>query len=195
MGENDDLLNYPVLVLNKLFMTLKITTVKHAFVLLYKGNAEVVDKENGSYVLYKFEDWVKVNGNTNGPYIKTPRYSLSLPKIIRLRSDAKPHLKTVKLSKKNVFIRDHYTCQYCGKSYPHNKLTIDHVIPRSRGGNTTWENVVTACHYCNIKKGDKHPSEVHMQLLKKPTRPDGITFAKNLKIPPTYVGYWKDFVI
>ncbi len=194
MDDNDDLLNYPVLVLNRFFVSLKVTTVKHAFILLYKGSAEVVDKDKGGYNLYKFEDWVKVEAKLNGPCINTPRYSILLPKIIRLKSDAWPHLKSIKLSKKNVFLRDHYTCQYCGKSYAQNKLTIDHVIPRSRGGTTTWENVVTACHYCNIKKGDRHLMEANMQLLKKPSKPDSITFVKHLKIPSTYMNYWGDFI-
>ncbi len=194
MSENDEVLNYPVLMLNRLFMALKVTTVKHAFILLFKGNAEVIEKQNGSYTLYRFEDWVKVNDNVNGPCIKTPRYSLSLPKIIRVKSDARPYLKTVKLCKKNVFIRDHYICQYCGKNYTQNKLTIDHVLPRSRGGATIWENVVTACHYCNIKKGDKQPAEANMQLLKKPSKPDSLTFVKHLKIPYIYMSHWQDFV-
>lgn len=193
MNNGDDLLNYPVLVLNKLFMTLKITTVRHAFVLLYKGRAEVVDKENDSYMLYKFDEWAQANGK-NGLCIRTPNLVLSLPKIIRVRSEAKPRLKTVKLSKKNVFLRDQYVCQYCGKNYIQSKLTIDHVIPRSRGGTTTWENVVTACNFCNVKKGDKLPTDVGMKLLKNPAIPDSITFVRDLRIPKMYTNFWTDFV-
>lgn len=193
MDSNDDVLNYPVLVLNRLFMTLKVTTVRHAFVLLYKGSAEVVNKEEDGYALYKFDEWVKTNGK-NGLCIRTPTMVLSVPKIIRVKSDVRPHMKMVKLSKRNVFLRDQYTCQYCGKSYIQSKLTIDHVIPRSRGGATTWENVVTACNFCNIKKGDKLLSEAGMKLLKKPANPDGITFVKNLKIPKMYLNFWEDFV-
>ncbi len=193
MDNGDNLLSYPVLVLNKLFMALRVTTVRHAFVLLYKGRAEVVDKENDSYMLYNFDEWARANGK-NGLCIRTPSLVLSLPKIIRVKSDARPRLKAVKLSKKNVFLRDEYICQYCGKNYPQSKLTIDHIIPRCRGGATTWENVVTACNFCNIKKGDKLPTEAGMKLLKNPTMPDSITFVKNLKIPKIYANFWRDFV-
>lgn len=193
MENGGDLLNYPVLVLNRLFMALKVTTVRHAFVLLYKGSAEVVDKENDSYMLYKFDEWARANGK-NGFYIRTPSLVLSVPKIIRVKSDAKPHMRVVKLSKRNIFLRDHYTCQYCGKSYIQSKLTIDHVVPRSRGGTTTWKNVVTACNFCNVKKGDKLLTEAGMKLLKEPTTPDSITFVRNLKIPQMYMNFWKDFV-
>jgi 5-methylcytosine-specific restriction endonuclease McrA len=194
-GSNkNDVLSYPVLMLNKLFMTLRVTTVRNAFTLLYKGSAEVVDKENGAYVLYSFDEWIKVSNKVNGYFINTPTLKLSIPKIIRVKSEAKPYLKNIKLTKKNVFQRDSYICQYCGKSFPPSKLTVDHLIPRSRGGATCWENVVTACKNCNIKKGDRLPQEVNMHPIKKPVRPDSITFVKNLKIPKMYLQYWLDFV-
>lgn len=135
-----------VLVLNASYEPLNITSWRRAVILLLKGKAEQIE-HNGKMVS---ED-------------------LPLPTVIRLRSYVKIPYKEISLSRRNVLHRDSYTCQYC--SDRRHDLTIDHIIPRSRGGADTWDNVVAACLRCNVKKGDRTPREASMPLLTTPRRP------------------------
>ncbi len=135
-----------VLVLNASYEPLNITNWKRAVVLLLKGKAEQLE-HNGKYVYEK----------------------LPLPSVIRLRQYVKVPHKEIPLTRRNILERDRYTCQYCGYRGEH--LTIDHVIPRSRGGGDTWENLVTACVRCNIKKGNRTPKEANMSLSRQPRKP------------------------
>lgn len=135
-----------VLVLNASYEPLNITTWRRAIVLLLKGKAEEIE-HNG----------------------KLLREDLSLPTVIRLRSYVKMPYKEISLSRRNVLHRDNYTCQYCG--IKRHDLTIDHIVPRSRGGGDQWDNVVAACLKCNVKKGGHTPREAGMPLLTIPRRP------------------------
>lgn len=137
-----------VLVLNASYEPLNITSWRRAIILLIKGKAEQVE-HNGHMLAADFP----------------------LPSVIRLRSYVKIPYKEINLSRWNVMHRDNYTCQYCGDRG--RDQTIDHVIPRSRGGGDTWENVVAACVRCNVKKGDRTPKEAGMQLMTQPKRPSG----------------------
>ena len=108
--------------------------------------------------------------------LRTTRDSFQFPSVIRLRSYIRLPYSKVVLSRRNVMRRDNFECQYCGKK---SALTIDHVIPKSRGGKDTWENLTTACERCNVKKGNKTPKEAQMPLLTKPYRPVPITFFRD----------------
>lgn len=141
-----------VLLLNNECEPLHITSWKRAIVLLIKGKAEYVEK------LEEVEDFIQIDDS----YI---------PKTIKLTYDvAVPELE-LPFSRENVFFRDEYTCQYCGRKFPSNELTLDHVFPKSRFGPDIWENIATCCKECNQKKADRTPKEAGMKLLKRPDRP------------------------
>jgi len=121
----------------------------------------------------------------NDDYIQGPNYAYEIPCVIKVNKFIKAHKQLVKFSRKNLFLRDNYTCQYCGEMCPINKLTYDHVIPKSKWSSkyspTSWENIVTACYMCNRKKGDRTPQQANMKLLLEPNRPKF-----NLKYLPWY---------
>ncbi len=116
------------------------------------------------------------------------------PAVIRLLRFIRNNHAAIKFSRKNIFLRDNYTCQYCGKRFEPKDLTFDHIIPRSRGGITEWSNIVTSCIKCNLKKGDRLPEEINMQPRKRPSRPNGMyIFMLHLGIntPPDL---WRDYM-
>ncbi len=162
-------MKHSVLVLNQNYEAISICTVRRAFLLVFLKKAELIDALEGEYI----------------------RSSLNLyeiPSIIRLKNYVKvPHRK-VALSRVNIFRRDGERCVYCGTT---KNLTLDHVIPRSKGGVDSWENLVTACHSCNSKKGNRTPEEAGMPLLQKPFKPSYIFFMRefNGKIRETWKPY------
>ena len=99
-----------------------------------------------------------------------------VPRVIILVTYDRFPRRTVKFSRLNILLRDDHTCQYCGRRLARSRLNLDHVIPRSRGGHTTWENIVTSCHPCNHKKGGRTPKEAHMKLIRRPFRPKTVPF-------------------
>ena len=126
--------------------------------------------------------------------IKGVSLNVKQPAVIRLRSLVRSNHANVKFSRRNIFLRDGYICQYCGESFDAKHLTCDHIIPKSRGGITEWGNIVTCCNRCNRKKGDKLPDEVKMFPRKRPSRPNGFyMFMLHLgvAVPPPY---WKDYL-
>lgn len=115
-----------------------------------------------------------------------------MPSVVRLIRAFRRHRKRVKFSKQNVFARDRWRCQYCGTKAPISDLTYDHMLPRSRGGKTCWENIVTACRDCNARKADRTPEEAGMKPRKRPERPNWVpVFSVNVSqnIPDT----WRDY--
>lgn len=142
-------LNNLCLVLNQNYEPISITRIKRAICLVYAGKAEIVEK-------YSF-------------YIHTVKEKFIAPSVLRLLYFANIRRYNIPLNKKNIFKRDNYTCQYCGKR--EGPFTIDHVIPKKKGGEESWENLVTCCIKCNNKKGDKTPSEAKMKLIRKPKKP------------------------
>ena len=103
--------------------------------------------------------------------VHSPTVTYRLPSVIKLNRFFKPIPRKVKFSRHNLFSRDNYTCQYCHKTFPAHQLTYDHVVPRSKGGNTTWTNVVTSCQRCNLRKGNKPLHALNVELLNKPVEP------------------------
>ncbi len=163
-----DVLGTPVLVLNRLFEPVQVTTAKRAFVLLYGGVAQALDEEGETY---DFDLWRGLPVRESDEGLPIVGGSLRVPRVLHLlRYDRQPRA-TVRLTRKNLMLRDSHQCQYCGKRPPIRDLNIDHVLPRSRGGDDTWENLVTACRVCNLRKGWKTPEEANMRLARRPFRP------------------------
>lgn len=144
-------LTAPVLVLNLNYVPVNVCTVRRAIVLVAKGKAELLELRSET------------------SQIRTYNASLEAPSIIRLVYLVKRPFAPRRLSKKEVFLRDHYTCQYCGKRSQN--LTLDHVVPRRQRGPHTWDNVVAACSRCNLDKAGRTPEEANMKLHRAPTAP------------------------
>ena len=187
-SENVSPLNGSVLVLNRFYMAVHVVSVRRALVLLYRELAEVVNVEDGQYSNYDFEAWVEMSQfihatleeeSADGEgdqaddrdWIRSVNFPIQVPRVIRLSFYDKVPKLTLHFNRRNLFGRDKNTCQYCGLVKPLAQLSFDHVIPTSRGGKTTWENVVCCCLKCNGKKGDKLPKEANMKLIKTPVRP------------------------
>ncbi len=164
------MLTSPVLVLNRFFVPISITSVKRAFVLLYCGVAKAVSE---NYETFDFESWAEVSRTKEKGQdcIKTVSSIIKTPRVILLVRYEGFHRKKPRFNRINIFRRDGGRCQYCAKLFPRSELSIDHVIPRSRGGKSAWENVVCCCVKCNRKKGGRTPEEAGMKLLSKPKAP------------------------
>ena len=127
--------------------------------------------------------------------VRSPSFEMRLPSVISLKEYV--HLdRRPAFTRFNVFLRDHFDCQYCGLSFYSEELTFDHVVPRSRGGRTTWTNVVTACQDCNLRKGDRVPRECHMHPLRPPVQPTTYQLQENGRaFPPNFLHEsWNDYL-
>ncbi len=163
-----DVLSLPVLVLNRVFQPVQVTTAKRAFVLLYGGAANALDEVGEAY---DFDLWRSLPVRDGDDVVSIVGGGLRVPRVLHLhRYDRTPRV-TVRLTRRNLMFRDSHQCQYCGKRPPLRELNIDHVLPRSRGGDDSWENLVTACRICNLRKGWKTPEEANMNLARRPFRP------------------------
>lgn len=157
-----------VLVLNSFWEPVNVTTVRRAFSLLYQGIARAIDNQ---YQMFDFASWSALSAEVNGDAIRTIYRAFRVPRVILLTAYDRMPRNHVRFSRHNIFARDRDTCQYCGAKLPRSEFNIDHVIPRSLGGTSTWENVVTSCMRCNIRKGGRTPSEAGMRLIRKPATP------------------------
>jgi len=161
-----------VLVLNASYEPLNITTWRRAVVMVLKGKAEGLEHDPGRRI----------------------REDTLLPTVIRLRHFVRVPYKQLPLTRRNLFHRDGHRCQYCGASA--DQLSVDHVVPRSRGGLDIWENVTTACLPCNVRKGNRTPREAAMPLLRPPHRPlSGFSFEASRQISAGQHGEWAKYVI
>ena len=138
----------PVLVLNASYEPINVCAARRAIVLVLKG--------------------VAMTEEVNGHFLHSTRIAMRVPSVIRLLEYRRIPHQTRALSRKNILLRDRNTCQYCGLVLPSSDLTLDHVIPRSRGGLSTWENLVACCHDCNREKGNMLPHEAGMKLMREP---------------------------
>lgn len=166
-------LEHPVLVLNRFWQPIHTCSVRRSLHLLCLGHAHVVQVEGDEcYSTHDFPSWVGYSNATGGEeMIHGARVAIRVPKIIVLSVyDRLPRLE-VKFTRRNVFLRDKFTCQYCAKVLPETQLNLDHVMPRDKGGRTTWENIVTSCFRCNTMKANKLPHEVNMHPQIKPFAP------------------------
>jgi len=170
-------LDASVLVLNRLFMAVRVVRARHAFRLLWKEVAEVVSVEDESYNCYDFSSWAEVSQLRrrfepgDHEWVRTVRFEIAVPRVIRLLTYDRVPRTRVRLNRRNLFARDRSHCQYCGRKFSSSDLSIDHVTPRSRGGRTTWANVVCACLKCNVRKGGRTPGEAGMKLIRAPREP------------------------
>jgi 5-methylcytosine-specific restriction endonuclease McrA len=162
-------LQRPTLILNRNWQPVNVATVARALVLLWNEAARVVDPE--TYQLFTWADWSKVAPRDGDAFIQAVRLRLRVPEVIVLAEYDRLPSAAVSFSRRNVFKRDHWTCQYCGVQPGGEELTIDHVLPRSQGGTSTWDNCVLSCIDCNKRKADRTPQQADMKLRKLPVRP------------------------
>ena len=161
-------LRCPVLVLNKSYQPVRITDARQGFTMLYLGRARALDR---NFEPLDFGDWVSTPATQDDDAIGTPGGQVRVTRVLLLTHYNHVPRVPVRLSRRNIYLRDNHTCQYCGARPGVKELNLDHVIPRSRGGGSTWENLVTSCRPCNHKKGRYTPEEANMPLTKKPRRP------------------------
>ena len=193
-------LDSSVLVLNKMFMAVHVVGVRRAFGLLCKGQAEVVSVEDGQFLSYDFESWAELSAfraanfrEEDDDWVRTPGLEIQAPRVIRLLDYDKVPRQTVKFNRRNIFARDNNQCQYCGRKFVTSELSLDHVIPRSQGGGTTWENIVCACVNCNVRKGGRTPRQANMTLIRKPEKPKRSP-ALHAKLSQTKYRSWQSFL-
>ncbi len=189
------LLNSQVLVLNRLWQAVNICSARRAFALVYAGHAQVVSSDEANNLMtHDFESWRDLSANApEHEVVKTISFKIRIPRVIVLLVFDRLPKKEVKFTRHNVFERDKNTCQYCGQVFDRSELNLDHVVPRDRGGTTTWENVVCSCIACNTKKGNRLPREAHMTLIRKPKRPKWRPFVQITFSAPQH-DLWKHFV-
>ena len=170
-------LNSHVLVLNKHYAAVRVISAKRAFTMLFKELAEIISVEDDEYVSYDFVSWREVSEyrakyqREHNDWIRCVRFELAVPRIIRLLAYDRLPRQSVKFNRRNIFARDSNRCQYCGKKFPTSELSLDHVKPRSKGGETSWTNIVCCCVDCNVRKGGRTPSEARMKLIAEPIKP------------------------
>jgi 5-methylcytosine-specific restriction endonuclease McrA len=152
-------MNGKVLVLNQNYEPMSVCNIKKAIILIFGGKAELIEAYPGQF-------------------IHSVRMKLPMPSIVRLVFYVNVPYKKIMLTRKNILRRDNNRCQYCGKT--ETALTIDHIIPKSHGGQDTWENLVTACNKCNNKKANRTPEQAAMPLRRKPIRPNHVMFIQHI---------------
>jgi 5-methylcytosine-specific restriction endonuclease McrA len=179
-----------VLVLNRVYQAVQITGVQRAFRLFYAGRAKAVDRD---FSTYSFENWCDLPPDADDPVIHTPSRTIRIPKVIQLIHYDKVPRREVRFTRRNIFHRDRNRCQYCGKHHRQSDLNVDHVIPLSRGGASTWDNVVCACIECNSRKGSRTPSEAKMKLVRTPKKPAGHPIVRAGWLGPFHEE-WKTFL-
>ena len=162
-------LQRPTLVLNRNWQPVTVATVARALILLYSEKARVVDPAD--YQLYDWDDWSRLNPTGDEPFVRAVTMRLRLPEVVTLVEYDRLPSATVAFSRRNVFKRDRFTCQYCGVQPGTDELTLDHVVPRAQGGQSTWNNCVLACLACNKRKADRTPQQAAMRLRRPPDRP------------------------
>jgi 5-methylcytosine-specific restriction endonuclease McrA len=165
-----DVLAQPTLVLNRQWQPVHVASVARAVTLLCNDTARVVDLED--YRLMSWEDWIQLVPDEWEPCIRSARLRLKVPAVICLASFDRLPNTAVTFSRRNVAKRDHYVCQYCAAQPGADEITIDHVLPRSQGGTSSWTNCVAACIACNTRKGDRTPEQAGMRLRRRPVRPE-----------------------
>ena len=169
-------LESPVLALNRHFAPLRVLDVKRAVGMVFTGAAEVVDTTDAHFTTYDFASWRELSSlkdefeREQHDWIGLVIGRLAVPRVIRLLNFDRHRKLRVPLSRRNIYLRDRNICQFCGKRFPTSELSLDHVIPRSRGGTSTWTNLVCACTTCNARKGARTPAEAGMAIIRAPRK-------------------------
>lgn len=166
-----------ILVVDKNLQPCKMSPATDVIPLLYVDKAKVLDEDFGQHT---FEDWITYSEiyiaehpDSDRIFMRSPSIRILIPEVVviidYIRNERK--MRKLRFSRQNVFRRDNYSCQYCGKKFGKKDLTIDHINPKSKGGATSWVNITSACFKCNTKKADKTPTEAKMELLTQPFAP------------------------
>jgi len=194
-----------VLVLNKYYQAIRVINVRRAFSMLCREMAEVIHIETDAatgksqWLNLKFDDWRELSEIKREfepeqyDWIHTVRFQIAVPRIIRLLGYDKLPRQDVKFNRRNIYARDSSKCQYCGRKFPTTDLSLDHVVPRSQGGKSTWDNIVCCCIKCNVKKGGRTPEQARMHLITKPVKPKRSPVI-NIRLADERYGSWKQFL-
>ena len=205
VANTESCLNSNCLLLNAHYMALRVVSVRRAFTLLFKHDAErqpvaeVVNVEDGQYVSYDFADWAELSAFKQEfephkhDWVRTVRSPLLVPRIIRVLTFSKLPKRQVKFNRRNIFARDRNICQYCGGRFSSSELSLDHVIPRSQGGTNRWENIVCACVRCNVRKGGRTPGQASIRLIRKPVKPRRNP-CTSVRLSDARYASWKEFL-
>ena len=192
-------------MLNAHYAALRVISARRAFSLLFKHDhhdkplAEVVSVEDGRYVSYDFDDWRELSQlrlefePELHDWVRTVRFYIAVPRIIRVLSFSRVPRQEVKLNRRNIYVRDGNRCQYCGRRFSTSELSLDHIMPRSRGGGNSWANVVCCCVRCNVQKGGRTPAEAGMRLIKEPVKPR-ICPVVNISLSSDKYKSWQQFL-
>jgi 5-methylcytosine-specific restriction endonuclease McrA len=184
------MLNSSVLVLNRSYLPVHVTSARRAFTLLYQGIARVVNEQ---YQTFDFEEWSQLAVARDAEAVGTPSGRIRIPRVIALVAFDRLPKRHVRFSRINLMARDNFQCLYCGRRPHRAELNLDHVVPRSLGGRSTWENVVTSCVDCNRRKGGRTPRQAHLKLVKRPERPRWTPLA-NLMWSSVRYQEWRPFL-
>jgi len=183
-------LNSSVLVLNRSFLPIHVTSVRRAFALIYMEIARVVNPE---YETFDFEQWRRLRVEPGGIGVGTPSGQIPIPRVILLPGFDRVPKRHIRYSRTNVFNRDKFTCQYCGEQPHRSQLNLDHVIPRTLGGRTSWENVVCSCVDCNRRKGGRTPQQARLRLKRVPSKPRWTPMMNHINASVRYKE-WRPFL-
>ncbi len=184
-------LRSPVLVLNRSYQPVRITDAKQGFSMLFEGRARALD---ASYEPHDFLEWIARGSSASDEAIGTARGPLAVPRVLLLNQYNRVPRAPLRLSRRHVYMRDAYTCQYCSAKPGVKDLNLDHVVPRAAGGRSTWENLVTSCRPCNLRKGRTRLEDSGMRLLKRPVRPSW-SMALTLAAQRRRFREWEPFLV
>lgn len=193
------LLDSHVLVLNKHFAAIRVVSARRAFTLVCKQIAEVISCEDSQYLSYDFASWQQLSEvrsrmeRHRHDWVRCVRYELAVPRIIRLLFYDRLPRQEVKLNRRNIYARDRNRCQYCGRRFATSELSLDHVLPRSQGGGTSWANLVCCCVACNVRKGGRTPDQAHMRLIAEPVKPKRSPVV-TLRLSSEKYASWRQFL-
>jgi 5-methylcytosine-specific restriction endonuclease McrA len=188
--KSTSVLNSGVLVLNRLFQAIHVTSVRRAFCLIYKDEAKAVEPD---YSTHDWQRWTDFPVRSGDLAISTPGMQIRVPRVVLLTHLDRLPPHEVRFTRKNIYLRDRNRCQYCGRHFLRRDLNLDHVVPLSRGGRSTWENVVCCCLKCNARKGDRLPAEAGLRLLKKPMKAGWHPIIRFSYSGPAYEA-WRNFL-
>ena len=185
-----------VLVLNRGWQPVNIVGVRRAITLLFQEHAQVIFSDpQGGHQMLDAAAWIEFSQNNPAPErsIHTVRLTLRIPPVLLLTGYDRIPKRGIRFSRHNVYLRDNHCCQYCGQHCHAAELTLDHVVPRERGGKTTWENIVTACVRCNARKANRLPQQAGMALRRAPARPKWGPFMA-AAMATEEAGHWQPFL-
>lgn len=194
-----DPLSSSVLVLNKHYAAVRVVPAKRAFCMLFKKIAEIVSVGEQEYRSYDFNSWLELSEyraryeREHHEWVRCVRFEIAVPRIIRLLGYDRLPRQGVKLNRRNIYARDKSRCQYCGGKFPTSELTLDHIVPRSRGGGASWTNLVCCCVSCNVRKGGRLPHEARMKLIQEPVKPNRSPVV-TLRLTSEKYASWKQFL-